>query len=203
MPASRPFPSAAVRPARPQFLRMLGMTAAAMAILAHSNRLVFTYAAQQVWARAPRLPQARRDPRASRAAGDASSAEGPAERIGELLLDAARLAPCRFIVIGPTIMEATADLRAGQAQIHISQRPSGGGPLVTLASPDKRFEVHVDASAVVEATLGVSEKTGKGILRLLSAERRPLLTVILVGNDAQTHFEVLFGRWGGSVRFHS
>uniref|UniRef100_A0A7S4V3J1 Uncharacterized protein n=1 Tax=Alexandrium monilatum TaxID=311494 RepID=A0A7S4V3J1_9DINO len=131
----------------------------------------------------------------------ARSSEGPAERVGELLLDAARLAPCRFVVIGPTIMEATADLRVGQAQVRVSPRPGGGGPLLTLAAPDKSFEVHVDASAVAEATLGVSETTGKGVLRLLSAEKRLLLTVIPVGEDAQTHFDVLFGRWGASVRF--
>mmetsp|Transcript_64833 Transcript_64833/g.193197 ORF Transcript_64833/g.193197 Transcript_64833/m.193197 type:complete len:209 (+) Transcript_64833:72-698(+) len=148
-----------------------------------------------VWAR----------PTALRAAGSchgvARSSEGPAERVGELLLDAARLAPCRFVVIGPTIMEATADLRVGQAQVRVSPRPGGGGPLLTLAAPDKSFEVHVDASAVAEATLGVSETTGKGVLRLLSAEKRLLLTVIPVGEDAQTHFDVLFGRWGASVRF--
>eukprot|EP00408_Alexandrium_pacificum_P068259 CAMPEP_0171160764 /NCGR_PEP_ID=MMETSP0790-20130122/3724_1 /TAXON_ID=2925 /ORGANISM="Alexandrium catenella, Strain OF101" /LENGTH=97 /DNA_ID=CAMNT_0011625305 /DNA_START=35 /DNA_END=325 /DNA_ORIENTATION=+ len=97
-------------------------------------------------------------------------------------------------------MEATADLREGRAQIHVSARPSGGGPLVTLSLPDKSFEVHVDASAVSEATLSISEKTGKGVVRLLSTEKRPLLTVIPTGDDAQAHFDALVGRWGGLVR---
>lgn len=72
---------------------------------------------------------------------------------------------------------------------------------MTLAAPDRSFEVHVDASEVTEATLGISEKTGRGVMRILGKERRTLLTVLLMGEDANEHFKALLDRWGSSVTF--
>ncbi|CAK0794292.1 unnamed protein product [Prorocentrum cordatum] len=117
-----------------------------------------------------------------------------------LLLEAAQLAPCRYIVIGPTILEASADLRGGRAELKVTPRPAG--PLVTLASPDKSFEVHLQAALASEATLGVSEKTGRGTLRFLGKDKRPMLTVVFMGDDADSHFDVLFGRWGSCVQLN-
>eukprot|EP00444_Apocalathium_aciculiferum_P043233 CAMPEP_0183536192 /NCGR_PEP_ID=MMETSP0371-20130417/28072_1 /TAXON_ID=268820 /ORGANISM="Peridinium aciculiferum, Strain PAER-2" /LENGTH=210 /DNA_ID=CAMNT_0025736763 /DNA_START=83 /DNA_END=712 /DNA_ORIENTATION=+ len=119
---------------------------------------------------------------------------GGAKQLGEFLFELAQLAPCRFVVNGLSIMESTADMRAGRAVVDISTKPNGRSVLA-FASKDGKFNLKLDADAIVEVVLEESEQTGRGIVHLLDDKRRKHLTAVMEGEDGQVHFEILRGRW--------
>ena len=75
-----------------------------------------------------------------------------------------------------------------------------GKTLVTLASPDKSFELHLDAGRSAKATLGTSAKTGGPVCRVLDEEGTALATLVFKGDKAEA-FESLKAELGEEVVF--
>ena len=50
---------------------------------------------------------------------------GGAQHLAEFLFETAQLTPCRYVVNGLAIVETTADLRAGRAEIRVQRSPKG------------------------------------------------------------------------------
>jgi hypothetical protein len=73
------------------------------------------------------------------------------------------------------ILEATVDMLT--ASIGTSTMPSGS-TLLTVASPDKTFEIHLDVGMARSATLGLSPKTGGPIARI-SDESGVMCTIVM------------------------
>ena len=124
---------------------------------------------------------------------------GGAKHLAEFLFEVAQLTPCRYVVNGLAILETTADLRAGRADISITTSPKGRTVLL-LKSPDGNFQVKLDADSIVAIELEDSETTAPGLFRLVDAQGRKHLTVLMLGDDVDARFQIMLGRWTSRVR---
>ena len=132
--------------------------------------------------------------------GAMASAPTVPRTLEELISRLSPLGPTRAIAIlpgGGAILEASSDSAAWD--LKTTEMPSGK-TLLTAALPDKSFELHVDVAQVAAATLGTSAKTGGPVVRLLNAERAPMLT-LLPSRDCAAEFGALADECAGEVVF--
>ena len=124
---------------------------------------------------------------------------GGATHLAEFLFETAQLTPCRYIVNGLAILETTADLRAGRADININTSPNGR-TVLQLKARDGSFQVKLDADAIVAIELEDSDTVAPGLFRFVDAQGRRHLTVLMLGDDVDARFQIMLGRWTSRVR---
>jgi hypothetical protein len=110
--------------------------------------------------------------------------------------------PFRVVVVGSgAILEATHELGP---VLKISQQPSTGANLMTLASEDKSFEFHVRLSHVSKMVLTVKTSPNKvlRIVRLLNSSGESLASLILAtdAEDATKWFSDLIDKHGDEIQ---
>ncbi len=145
--------------------------------------------------------------------GGATSSDHSSPRMGELtspeqkvydLLTELHVSkyPFRVVVVGSgAILEATHELGP---VLKISQQPSTGANLMTLASEDKSFEFHVRLSHVSKMVLTVKTSPNKvlRIVRLLNSSGESLASLILAtdAEDATKWFSDLIDKHGDEIQ---
>eukprot|EP00614_Pseudopedinella_elastica_P014635 CAMPEP_0172582464 /NCGR_PEP_ID=MMETSP1068-20121228/1876_1 /TAXON_ID=35684 /ORGANISM="Pseudopedinella elastica, Strain CCMP716" /LENGTH=237 /DNA_ID=CAMNT_0013375823 /DNA_START=163 /DNA_END=877 /DNA_ORIENTATION=- len=95
------------------------------------------------------------------------------------------------------ILEATCDLSS--ASIKTAMMPSGT-VLLTVASPDKSFEAHLNVGNAKSAELAVSAKTGGPIVRVSDVDDSVMLTLVL-DKTKMAEFGELRATLGDTVNF--
>jgi hypothetical protein len=108
----------------------------------------------------------------------------------------------RVVVIGKgAILETTHSLGP---KLKLAQSPSTGENLLTLASEDQSFELHITLSEVSKVVL-VTKGTPRRIMRLvrlLNAEGQSMLSIILAddSDDAISWYQSLIEKYGGDIQ---
>ncbi|CAE7730235.1 Cacna1h [Symbiodinium sp. CCMP2592] len=123
---------------------------------------------------------------------------GGVEHLGEFLYEMAQLTPCRYLLNGLAIIETNSDMRGGRAIISIGQSPKGRA-ILSLRSQDGAFHLKLDADAIATIKLEESEDSDTHCIRLLDAQGRRHLSVVMLGDDAPARFQIMLGRWTSSV----
>ncbi|CAJ1417156.1 unnamed protein product [Effrenium voratum] len=123
---------------------------------------------------------------------------GGPQHLGEFLFEVAQLTPCRYVVNGLSILETTADLRGGRAQLAIDE--AKGRQVLTLRSLDGAFAVRLDASAISGIELEDFERTGRAEIRLVDSQGRRHLSILMLGEEVEARFQIMQGRWTSRVQ---
>ena len=110
----------------------------------------------------------------------------------------AQLTPCRYLLNGLAIIETNSDMRGGRAMVSIGQSPKGRA-ILSLRSQDGAFHLKLDADAIATIKLEESEDSGTHCIRLLDAQGRRHLSVVMLGDDAAARFQIMLGRWTSCV----
>jgi hypothetical protein len=127
----------------------------------------------------------------------------PEQKVYDLLTEIhASKYPFRVVVMGSgAILETTHELGP---VLKISQQPSTGANLMTLASEDKSFEFHVRLSHVSKMVLAVKTSPSKvlRVVRLLSSSGESLASLILATEteDATKWFSDLVDKHGDEIQ---
>lgn len=93
-----------------------------------------------------------------------------------------------------SIIEATVDMR--EATVKSTDMPSGA-TLLTLASPDKSFECHLNVGMATTATLGLSPKTGGPIVRI--SDGSGVICTVSINKDSAAAFGAIRDSLGDDV----
>jgi hypothetical protein len=127
----------------------------------------------------------------------------PEQRVYDLLIEIHE-SPYSFrvVVVGAgAILETTAKLGP---VLKVTQQPSTGSNLMTLASEDQSFEFHVRLSQVSKMVLTSRETPQKTLrlLRLLNASGDSMCTVILADDSeaAAEWFEGMLSKYGSDIQ---
>ena len=121
-------------------------------------------------------------------------------KLNQLLKQLAPLGPMRAICVQESrgaILEATTDSSAW-AELKETEMPSGS-VLLTCASPDKSFEMHIDLRQAGIVTLGTSPKTGGPVVKVLDMNSQAPLLTLLPNKEKAAEFEKLVAEVGASV----